>query len=59
MAPPDVIDYLIVHELAHLIEQHHGTEFWQLVSEHIPDYKEKAAWLDRNSVKLIFSEDDL
>ena len=59
MAPPDVVDYLVVHELAHLTEQHHGREFWQLVGEHVPDYKEKAEWLEENSVQLIFSENDL
>ena len=59
MAPPDVVDYLVVHELAHLTEQHHGREFWQLVGEHIPDYKEKAEWLEQNSAKLVFSEEDV
>jgi predicted metal-dependent hydrolase len=59
MAPRDVIDYLVVHELAHLTEQHHGAEFWQLIEEHIPEYNQRAAWLERNSAKLIFSEDDL
>lgn len=59
MAPPDVVDYLVVHELVHLTEQHHGREFWQLVGEHVPDYKEKTEWLEQNSVRLIFSEDDL
>jgi len=59
MAPPEVVDYLVVHELAHLTEQHHGREFWQLVGEHVPNYKERAEWLERNSVWLIFSEDDL
>ena len=59
MAPPDVVDYLVVHELAHLTEQHHGREFWQLVGEYIPDYKKKAEWLEQNSTKLIFSEDDV
>jgi hypothetical protein len=59
MAPPDVVDYLVVHELAHLTEQHHGREFWQLVAEHCPQYKENAKWLEQNSVRLIFSEDDL
>lgn len=59
MAPPEVVDYLVVHELAHLTEQHHGREFWQLVGEHVPNYKERAEWLERNSVRLIFSEDDL
>lgn len=59
MAPRDVIDYLIVHELAHLTEQHHGAEFWQLIKEHIQEYNQRAAWLERNSAKLIFSEGDL
>ena len=59
MAPPEVVDYLVVHELAHLTEQHHGREFWQRVGEQVPVYKEKAAWLEQNSVKLIFSEEDV
>ncbi len=59
MAPPDVVGYLVVHELAHLTEQHHGRAFWQLVEEHVPNYKDKAEWLEENSVRLIFSEDDL
>ncbi|WP_417936232.1 M48 family metallopeptidase [Haloarcula onubensis] len=59
MAPPDVVDYLVVHELAHLTEQHHGREFWELVGEHIPEYKEKAKWLEQNSTNLIFTKSDL
>ncbi|MFA9427351.1 M48 family metallopeptidase [Natronorubrum sp. A-ect3] len=59
MAPPNVIDYLVVHELAHLTEQHHGREFWQRVGEYISDYKEKAEWLEENSAKLVFSEEDV
>ncbi|UTF53415.1 M48 family metallopeptidase [Natronosalvus rutilus] len=59
MAPPEVVNYLVVHELAHLTEQHHGREFWQLVGEYIPNYKTKAEWLEENSVRLVFSEEDL
>ena len=59
MAPPDIVDYLVVHELAHLTEQHHGREFWQLVYEYVPDYKKKAEWLDQNSAKLVFTEEDV
>lgn len=59
MAPPAVIDYIVVHELAHLQEQNHTREFWRLVERHIPDYKFHAEWLDENSVKLIFTTDDL
>ncbi|RRJ28447.1 M48 family peptidase [Halocatena pleomorpha] len=53
------VDYLVVHELAHLTEQHHGRAFWQLVGEYVPDYKATAHWLEVNSVQLIFSDDDL
>lgn len=59
MAPPGVIDYIIVHELAHLTEQNHGPEFWETVAEHVPDYQAKAEWLTENSSRLIFTEADL
>jgi predicted metal-dependent hydrolase len=39
MAPISVMDYVIVHELCHLIHSHHSTEFWQKVQSIIPDYK--------------------
>ena len=59
MAPPEIVDYLIVHELAHLTEQHHGDDFWQLVAEQMPDYQSRAQWLEENGTRLVFSEDDL
>lgn len=59
MAPPGVIDYIVVHELAHLTEQNHGDEFWATVREYAPDYEEKAEWLEENSAKLIFTKADL
>lgn len=39
--PPELADYIIVHELCHLKEMNHGKNFWKLVSEVIPDYKER------------------
>lgn len=39
MAPPPIIDYLVVHELAHLDEMNHSARFWKLVARHIPDHK--------------------
>lgn len=59
MAPPDVIDYIVVHELAHLQEQNHTNRFWDIVSQYDPDYQAHAEWLKKNSPKLIFTADDL
>ncbi len=36
---PEVVDYLVVHELCHLIQMNHGPNFWNLVEKAIPDYK--------------------
>lgn len=59
MSPPAVIDYVVVHELAHLLVADHSREFWRVVGEQLPEYKQHAEWLDEHSVELIFSEDDL
>lgn len=48
MAPPTVIDYVIVHELAHLEIRNHSPKFWARVAEWMPDYKQQVAWLRRN-----------
>jgi predicted metal-dependent hydrolase len=45
MCPPEVIDYIIIHELCHLREMNHSPRFWKLVEERCPDYKERKAWL--------------
>lgn len=59
MAPPDVIDYIVIHELAHLREPNHTDTFWSLVAEHDPKYKSHASWLEEHSTRLIFSDEDL
>ncbi|MEE9440163.1 MAG: M48 family metallopeptidase [Saprospiraceae bacterium] len=53
-APMDVIDYVIIHELTHLIEMNHSKKFWDIVQKVMPDYKEKEAWLDANSSSCYF-----
>jgi predicted metal-dependent hydrolase len=59
MAPPEVIDYVVIHELAHLQEPNHTKGFWRLVGEYDPEYANHADWLDENSTQLIFSDEDL
>jgi predicted metal-dependent hydrolase len=45
MAPPQVIDYLVVHELAHLKQPDHSREFWRLVELVVPDHHGHHEWL--------------
>ena len=52
MAPADVLDYVIIHELSHLKEMNHSKRFWSIVKNIMPDYKEKEAWLKTNGYKL-------
>jgi predicted metal-dependent hydrolase len=47
-APAEVIDYIIIHELAHLVEMNHSDRFWALVAAAMPDYVEKERWLKVN-----------
>ena len=43
--PADAIDYIVVHELAHMVHKNHGTEFYALVASILPDYKARRAQL--------------
>jgi len=45
MAPLDVIDYVVIHELAHLKIRNHSKAFWDAVARFKPDYKEHRKWL--------------
>jgi hypothetical protein len=45
LAPPPVLDYVVVHELVHLRELNHSPRFWAGVAAVLPDYRERQAWL--------------
>lgn len=48
MAPPGIIDYVVVHELAHIPEKNHSARFWAKVGMVLPDYKIRRKWLRDN-----------
>ena len=48
LAPLDVIDYVIVHELAHINQKNHSVKFWESVKTVLPDYLERRKWLKDN-----------
>jgi len=54
MAPREIIDYVVVHELAHIRHKHHGAEFWDLVGTFFPEHKAARRWLKDNGYQLDF-----
>ncbi|MBR4592768.1 MAG: M48 family metallopeptidase [Elusimicrobiaceae bacterium] len=53
--PPVVQDYLVIHELCHLMHMNHGPEYWQLVGQFSPDYKNHRRWLNDHK-DAVFAE---
>lgn len=53
LVPPDVMDYVVVHELCHRKEMNHSARFWAEVSRILPDYRQKEAWLKENGGAVI------
>ena len=52
MAPEATIDYVAIHELAHLIEFNHSTKFWNIVAKQMSDWKHHQQWLHDNGAQL-------
>jgi predicted metal-dependent hydrolase len=53
LAPHDVLDYVVVHEVCHLVEHNHGPAFWRLVEKRRPGYRDSKAWLDTHGWEIL------
>lgn len=53
LTPPEVIDYVVVHELCHRKEMNHSKAFWAEVERVLPNYKEQVEWLKENGGRII------
>lgn len=52
MAPMEIIDYIVVHELCHLVHMNHSKEYWNTVELVLPDYERRRQWLKDNGYLL-------
>jgi len=53
LAPFDVLDYVVVHELCHLREPNHSSRFWKLVEQRRPDWRAQRDWLHEHGPELL------
>ena len=53
MAPPEVLDYVVVHELSHRLEMNHSVRFWAQVEKVLPDYSTQRKWLKEHGNQLM------
>jgi predicted metal-dependent hydrolase len=52
LAPAEVMDYVVAHEVAHLVELNHGPRFWRLVGRLVPGYDRPRSWLSDHGIRL-------
>ena len=52
IAPHRIVDYVVVHELCHILEHNHSPNYWRHVERVVPDFKECRQWLKQNSKQL-------
>ncbi len=55
MAPPEVLEYIVIHELAHIREHNHSKRFWSLVGRFCGDYEEYEKWLDDHNDRIMLT----
>ncbi|MFN7193716.1 MAG: M48 family metallopeptidase, partial [Rhodospirillales bacterium] len=53
LAPPEVLDYVVAHEVAHLTHMNHSAEFWALVARLCPGFERPRQWLAENGAHLL------
>lgn len=53
LTPPKVMEYVVIHELCHIQERNHSSNFWMLVEKQCPDYKELRLWLKQNGRSIM------
>ena len=53
LAPSEVLEYVVVHELCHIKERNHSVKFWRLVAAHLPDYQKQRNWLKQNGACIM------
>ncbi len=58
LTPPEIIDYVVVHELCHRKEMNHSKKFWSEVEKVLPEYKELRKWLKTEGSLLIIRSAD-
>lgn len=53
LAPPTILEYVVVHELCHIKHKNHAPAFWQLVADHLPDFKQRRLWLKQHGAGIM------
>ena len=53
LLPPSIVEYVVVHELVHLLEPNHTPEFWTRLERVMPDYETRKKWLAENGARYL------
>ena len=59
LAPPEVLDYVVVHELCHRKQMNHSKAFWSEVEKVFPDYKKSIKWLKEEGSQIMYMVTEL